>query len=66
MTTKIIIKKQNTVLETLLDEVRTIKNQLGKLLLLIPEESLREYKNTSQIKKAYLKALKSFPPSFEK
>lgn len=59
MITQTIIRKQNIVLETLLSEVRAVKNQLGKLLTLIPEESLKEYKNSSQIKKDYLKARKS-------
>ncbi len=62
MITKTIIRKQNTILEILLDEIRSIKNQLGKFLLLIPEESLKKYKNSSQIKKDYLKSIKSFLP----
>ncbi len=61
MATQVITKKQNTVLETRISELRIIKGQLRKLLLLIPEESLKEYKNSPQIKKAYLKAIKSFP-----
>lgn len=59
MITQTIIRKQNIVLETLLSEVRAVKNQLGKLLALIPKESLKEYKNPSQIKKDYFKARKS-------
>ena len=62
MSTETMIKKQNIALETILKELRTIRNQLKRLLLLIPEESLKEYKNSSQIKKAYLKATKVFPP----
>jgi len=34
---------------------------LEKLVLLIPEESLKDYKNPRDIKKNYLKALKEFP-----
>jgi len=58
--------KANKTIKPLLEELKEIKTYLRKVLLIIPEESLREYKNTLQIKKAYLKALKLFPPSFEK
>lgn len=61
MATEIINKKQNKILEVLLGELKVIKSQLEKLLLVIPEESLKEYKNSNQIKKAHLDALKSFP-----
>lgn len=36
---------------------------LDKFLLLIPEERLREYKNAREIRKSYLEAIKSFPPT---
>lgn len=62
MVTKITNKKQDKMLQLLLEELKAIKSQLEKLLLVIPEESLKEYKNSSQIKKAYLKALRVFPP----
>jgi len=57
------IKKQNTAMEEVLAELKAIKNQLAKLLLLFPNESLEEYKNASQIKKDYLDALNNFPPA---
>ena len=60
MATKTIIRENK--IETILKELQTIKNQLDKFLLLIPEEKLKEYTNASQIKKAYSKALKNFPP----
>jgi len=41
---------------TLLREIREIKAQLNKLLLLVPEESLDEYENSAQIRKAYARA----------
>ena len=56
-------KKRNKSLESLLKELTEIKNYLRKLLVIIPEESLKDYKNPSKIKKAYQKAIKSFPPS---
>lgn len=62
MVTKTTNQKQNKISEAILEELRTIKRQLDKLLLLIPVESLKGYKNASQIKKAYFKALKAFPP----
>ena len=63
MATQILTGKQDKILKTLLEEVLVIKNQLAKFLLLIPEESLKGYKNSPQIKKAYFKVLKSFSPS---
>ncbi|MBI2033903.1 MAG: hypothetical protein HYT13_02280 [Candidatus Liptonbacteria bacterium] len=53
-------KKQTAVLENLVSELKVIKGQLRKLLLLIPEESLGEYENAKEIKKAYHKATRSF------
>ena len=60
MATKTINQKNK--IEAILKELQTIKNQLDRFLLLIPEERLKEYTNSRQIKKAYLKALKTFPP----
>lgn len=62
MVTKTINQKQNRTLEAVLKELQTIKTQLEKLLIFIPEESLKDYKNSAQIKKAFLGALKKFPP----
>ena len=59
-TNKITREKQS--LEALLEELAEIKNYLKKLLLIIPEENLKEYENSSKIKKAYQKAVKLFPP----
>ncbi len=56
-----INKKSNKLLEPLLKELTEIKKYLRKLLLIIPEESLKEYKNSAKIKKAYQKAIKAFP-----
>jgi len=47
---------------TVLREIRGIKAQLDKLLLLVPEESLNEYENGAQIRKAYARATKTAPP----
>lgn len=62
MTVQTITKKQNITLKDIAGELRDIKSQLAKILFLIPEESLEEYKNSSKIRSAYLKALKVFPP----
>ena len=62
MAVETIIKKQSKALKTILDEVKIIKNQLEKFMFLIPEESIKEYKNSAQIKRAYLKTIKLFPP----
>jgi len=55
-------KDQAKTLRKLLNELRKTNDHLQKLLRLIPEESLRDYSNSSQIKKAYLRAIKVFPP----
>ncbi len=58
--------KENKDIKPILKELKEIKNYLRKILMIITEESLDEYENKVHIKKAYLKALKLFPPSFEK
>jgi vacuolar-type H+-ATPase subunit F/Vma7 len=61
MTNQVTAKKRNLT-ESLLRELREINRNLKKLLLIIPEESLNEYKNVSQIKKAFERAVKLYPP----
>ena len=58
----VISRNQKLKMDQILKELRLIKDQLQKFLVLIPEESLKEYKNEIQIKKAYPKALKKYPP----
>lgn len=60
---KIDCKKQNKAMKDILEELKDIKDQIGKLLLLFPQESLSGYKNAGQIKKDYLDALNNFPPA---
>lgn len=62
MVIKINNQKQNKVMKDVFAELKSIKNQLAKLLFFIPEESLKGYKNTNQIKKDYLESLNNFPP----
>ena len=47
---------------TLLREIREIKARLDKLLLLVPEESLKEYENRAKIRRAYARAIKTAAP----
>jgi vacuolar-type H+-ATPase subunit F/Vma7 len=61
MANQIVTKKEKSM-EALLKELREINKNLKKFLLMIPEESLKEYKNISQIKKAFIKATKLYPP----
>jgi len=61
MANQTIAKKEKSI-EALLKELKEINKNLKKFLLIIPEESLKEYKDVSQIKKAFEKATKSFPP----
>jgi len=61
MANKTIIRKEKSI-ETFLRELREINKNLRRFLLIIPEESLKEYKKTSEIKKAFAKAVKLYPP----
>jgi len=55
------MKKTQATLETILEELQDIKSKIQKFVLLIPEESLKGYKNATQVRKAYMKATKDFP-----
>ena len=46
------MKKAEVTLEIIMEELKDIKEQVQKLVLLIPEESIKEYKNVAQIRKA--------------
>ncbi len=61
MANQTFTKKEKSI-EALLKELREINKNLKKFLLIIPEESLKEYKNISQIKKAFENATKLYPP----
>ena len=62
MSLKINNKIQNKSIKDVLMELKFIKSQLAKLLFLIPQESLDDYKNSKQIKKDLSDALSEFPP----
>ena len=55
-------KDEKSIERMILKELREINKNLRKLLLIIPEESLNEYENASQIKKAFGRAVKLYPP----
>jgi vacuolar-type H+-ATPase subunit F/Vma7 len=57
-----IITKRKESIGRILRELREINKNLRKLLLIIPEESLNEYEDASQIRKAFGKAVKLYPP----
>jgi len=61
MANQILTKKEESI-GRILRELREINKHLKKILLIIPEESLNEYKNSSQIKKALGRAVKLYPP----
>lgn len=61
MPVKTLTRKQNNISKDVLEELKIIRTYLEKLLFLIPEESLKEYKNSKEIKKSYIKALRKFP-----
>ncbi len=60
MAVKTLKRKKGNELEIISGELKKISKYLAKFLLLIPEESIKEYKNSSDIKKSYLKAIKTF------
>jgi len=62
MANQILTTKDKKSIERILKELREINKNLRKLLLIIPEESLNEYENASQIKKAFGRAVKLYPP----
>jgi vacuolar-type H+-ATPase subunit F/Vma7 len=57
-----IITKRKESIGRILRELREINKNLRKLLLIIPEESLNEYEDASQIRKAFKRAVKLYPP----
>ena len=57
-----IITKRKESIERILRELREINKNLRKLLLIIPEESLNEYEDAPQIRKAFRRAVKLYPP----
>jgi vacuolar-type H+-ATPase subunit F/Vma7 len=61
MANQILTKREKSIVR-ILRELREINKNLRKLLLIIPEESLNEYKNAPQIKKALGRAVKLYPP----
>lgn len=62
MANQTTITKKEKSIKILLRELREINKNLKRFLLIIPEESLREYKKASEIKKAFAKAVKLYPP----
>lgn len=56
------MKKAQVTLDIILEELKGIKEQVQKFVSLIPEESIKEYKNAAQIRKSYMKAMKDFSP----
>ena len=63
MAVKTKSNKKAVTLNEILKEIQEVKSFLKKLLLVIPEESLKEYQNKENIKKAYLEAFKHYPPA---
>lgn len=58
----VITKTKSNTLEKVLEELEDIRIQLKKFLLIIPQESIKEYNNDSQVRKAFLRANKIYPP----
>jgi len=58
------MKKTKEKIDVVIEKLEEIENYLKKLTGLIPEESLKEYENSEEIKKAYLSAIKKHPLLF--
>ena len=58
----VLTKTKSNTLDKVLEELKDIRIQLNKFLRIIPEESIKEYDNPSQIKKVFLRADKIYPP----
>jgi vacuolar-type H+-ATPase subunit F/Vma7 len=61
MANQIITKRKESIVR-ILRELREINKNLRKLLLIIPEESLNKYEDAPQIRKAFKRAVKLYPP----
>jgi hypothetical protein len=61
MANQVLTKREKSIVR-ILRELREINKNLKKFLLIIPEESLKEYKNAFQIKRAFGRAMKLYPP----
>ena len=53
---------QRAIFNRLNNDIKEIKLQLRKLVLFVPEDSLKEYSNSADIKKAYRDATRAYPP----
>lgn len=49
----------NDTLETLVEELRLLRNEVK---LLLPQEDLQDYAHLKQIERSYKKAIKEYPP----
>lgn len=55
-------KEDRILLKDILKEVRDVREHLSRLLLVIPEESLKEYAKENGIRKSFNKATRHYPP----
>ena len=62
MAVKTKTRSKSTTLNEILKEIQELKSYIKKLVLIIPEESLKEFTNKEEIRKAYLESLKHYPP----
>jgi len=56
------MKKTKEKIDIVIEKLEKIEKYLKELTKLIPEESVKEYENSEEIKKAYLSAIKMHPP----
>ncbi len=54
-------KRLDNTIGNLIKEMRELKDKIDKFTSLVPEESIKEYKNWQEIKKDFFSAFKSHP-----
>lgn len=53
-------RKSPKILETILEELRLLRNEV---MLLLPQEDLEEYAHPNRIRSSYQKATRKYPPA---
>ena len=53
-------RKSPKILETILEELRLLRNEV---MLLLPQEDLEEYAHPDRVRSSYQKAIREYPPT---
>ncbi|MDP3726100.1 MAG: hypothetical protein Q8R36_02795 [bacterium] len=55
-----IFSTPSATIQAVLEELRLLRSEI---MLLLPQENLREYAHSDRIRRSYQKALKKYPPA---